>query len=79
MSNIAIHLSRHRKAILFVVHTMRPAEGQRSKDAPPAHHPAVSRSVVAAIFLLLAGMSILPFFKLHSGSISVITFRSAGH
>jgi hypothetical protein len=58
---------------------MRPAEGQRSKDAPPAHHPAVSRSVVAAIFLLLAGMSILPFFKLHSGSISVITFRSAGH
>jgi len=35
--------------------------------------------VVAAIFLLLAGMSILPFFKLHSGSISLITFRSAGH
>jgi hypothetical protein len=52
---------------------------ERSRDAPPAHHPAVSRSVVAAIFLLLAGMLILPFFKLHSGSISVITFRSAGH
>jgi hypothetical protein len=49
------------------------------KECPPAHHPAVSRSVVAAIFLLLAGMLILPFFQLHSGSISVITFRSAGH
>ena len=52
---------------------------QHSRDAPPAHHPAVSRSVVAAIGLLLADMPILPFFKLHSGSISVITFRSAGH
>jgi len=41
---------------------------ERSRDAPPAHHPAASRSVEAAIFLLLAVMPILRFFQLHSRS-----------
>jgi hypothetical protein len=27
-----MHLSRHRKAILFVEHTLRPGDGERSKD-----------------------------------------------
>jgi hypothetical protein len=31
-SNITIHLSRHRLAVCFAEHTMRPGDGQRSKD-----------------------------------------------
>lgn len=39
----------------------------RSEDAPPAHRPAVSWGVLAAIGLLLAGMPILFFNQQHSG------------
>jgi hypothetical protein len=32
--NIAMHLSRGHKDIFFAVHTLRPGDGQRSKDCP---------------------------------------------
>ena len=31
-SNIAIHLSLHRKDTFFAEHTLRPGDGERSKD-----------------------------------------------